>query len=129
MVLSYLFVGKYEERDSGQLVLVQQLLQLDTGLFHAPPVRRVDHVDHRIRGVEVVPPVRPDRFLPTHIPYVEFEGVVRQGFYVESLGGSDVSHVLLAEVLQDRGLPRIIQTQDEYAYLRLGLFKFPEIIQ
>lgn len=58
-----LLVGKHEQGDTREPLLLQQLLQLSAGLVNPPAVRAIDDVHKRIGLVEVVAPVGTDRLL------------------------------------------------------------------
>ena len=74
-------------------------------------VRRVNHIDQRVRLVEVVPPVRSDALLAPDVPHIELEPLALDGLDVEALGGGDGGDVFTGEALQDGRLPSIIQTK------------------
>eukprot|EP00420_Gonyaulax_spinifera_P033728 CAMPEP_0197885860 /NCGR_PEP_ID=MMETSP1439-20131203/15210_1 /TAXON_ID=66791 /ORGANISM="Gonyaulax spinifera, Strain CCMP409" /LENGTH=151 /DNA_ID=CAMNT_0043505613 /DNA_START=210 /DNA_END=665 /DNA_ORIENTATION=- len=103
-----LLVGKNEQWDSAELVLLQQLPQLGATLFQATAVRAVNHIDQSIRGLEVIAPVRPDALLATNVPHVQLETLMYQALDIEALSRHDVRNVLLGHLLQDGRLAAIV---------------------
>lgn len=85
-------------------------MKLSLAVSQSPLVRTVHHPDNGVRLLKVVAPVRPDRLLPSHVPDVELEALVFQGLDVESECRGDGRDVLVAELLQDGGLPGVVES-------------------
>ena len=61
-------------REEADLFL-QELVELGLAVGEAAPVGRVDDPDEPVGRLEVVPPVRPQRLLPAHVPNVQVEAL------------------------------------------------------
>ena len=50
-------------------LFLEQTVQFVAAVLYTQPIRGVDHPDQSVCLLKVVPPVRPQRLLTTHIPY------------------------------------------------------------
>lgn len=65
---------KVKEEEKKTNLLLQQVVQLLLAVSYPRPVRRVDDPDYRVRLLEVVAPVRPQRGLSANVPWKVEEG-------------------------------------------------------
>ena len=56
-----------------------------------------------------------------NVPHVQLEPVVHQALDVKALRRHDVRNVLIAQLLQNRRLARVVQTQHQQPGLLVGL--------
>ena len=62
----------------GTHLFLQELVELCLAVCEPAPVGRVDDPDEPVGRLEVVPPVRPQRLLATHVPNVQVETLERE---------------------------------------------------
>lgn len=72
--------------------------------------------------VVVVSPVGADRLLTSNVPHVQLETIVHKGLDIETLGGHNLGNILIGQLLQDGGLSRVIQTENQNASLGIRLW-------
>lgn len=65
----------------------------------------------------------------TNIPDVELETILYEGLDVETLGGHDMRNLLIGELLQNRGLSSIVETEEKDTNLFVTLLKLAEEIE
>ena len=108
-------VGEEENRGLPHPVVVKDVVQFLRGLLEPVPVGAVHHVDEGVGVLEVVLPQRPELCLAAHIPDGEVNVLVDDAFNVESDGGDGVDDLPQLQLVQHRGLPRVVQAQHQDA--------------
>lgn len=116
-VWQVLLVGKDQEQGVSQLVLVEHLLQLLSGLGNTVSVIGVNNKDDALGVLEVVSPQRSDLVLSTDIPHGEGNVLVLDGLNVETNGWDGGDDLAKLQFVQDGGFTGGIQTNHQYSHL------------
>ena len=66
-----LFVGKDEQGGAEKAFFLEELMELFFAILESPFVGRVHDPDETVRRLEIVSPIRAERFLASHIPNVQ----------------------------------------------------------
>ena len=109
-VWNILFVTKDQESSSHKFFLFKERMELGLGIFQSEFVWAVDNPDDAISLFEVVPPIRPDGFLSSHIPDIKFIVLIDEWFDIESKSGWDLIDIFPIEFFDDSSFPSIIKT-------------------
>jgi len=110
-----LLIREDQQRRIPQLLLAQHRAQLLRRRPQPLDVRAVDDEHHRRRVAVVAAPVGPDGRLPTQVPDVEVEVLVRHGLDVEADRGNRGDDLADLEAVEERRFARVVEAEDQNA--------------
>lgn len=116
-VRQVLLVGEDQDDGVPHLPVVDDAVELLPGLIDPVTVSAVHHEDEALRAGIVVSPKGADLVLPAHVPHVELDVLVGDGFHVEANGGDGGDRLAQFKLVQDSRLPGGIKSEHQYSHL------------
>lgn len=116
-VRQVLLVGEDQDDGVPHFPVVDDAVELLPGLIDPVTVSAVHHEDEALRAGIVVSPKGADLVLPAHVPHVELDVLVGDGFHVEANGGDGGDRLAQFKLVQDSRLPGGIKSEHQYSHL------------
>lgn len=116
-VRQVLLVGEDQDDGVPHLPVVDDPVELLPGLVDPVPVGAVHHKDQALRARVVMSPEGPDLVLAAHVPHVELDVLVGDGFHVEPHRGDGGDRLSQFQLVQDGGFPGSVKSKHQYSHL------------
>lgn len=112
-----LLIGEDQDDGIPHFTVVDDAMQLLSGLVYPISVRTVHHEDQSLGAGVVVPPKGSDLVLTTDVPNVELDVFVGDGLDVEADGGNCGNRLSQFQFVKDCCLTSSIKSKHQYSHL------------